>query len=52
MKNIIDLFTRNWALKLLALILSLVIFYVVRDSITKAHANPQNFGGTIDTRIR
>ena len=33
MKRLLALFTRNWSLKLLALVLALVVFYVVRGSI-------------------
>ena len=32
MNSFLDLFRRNWGLKLLALILSLVIYYSMRDS--------------------
>ena len=33
MKRFFALFTRNWSLKLLALVLALVVFFVVRSSI-------------------
>ena len=33
MKTLIGLFRRNWGLKLLALVLALVIYYSMRDSI-------------------
>ena len=33
MKRLLAVFTRNWSLKLLALVLALVVFYVVRGSI-------------------
>jgi hypothetical protein len=32
MKSILNLFRRNWGLKLLALILSLVVYYTMRNS--------------------
>jgi hypothetical protein len=32
MKMILDLFRRNWGLKLLALVLALVIFYSMREN--------------------
>ena len=38
MKKFFAIFTRNWSLKLLALILALVVFYVVRASIRSPHA--------------
>ena len=33
MKRLLAVFTRNWSLKLLALVLALVVFYVVRGSL-------------------
>ena len=33
MKRLLAVFTRNWSLKLLALVLVLVVFHVVRGSI-------------------
>ena len=33
MKRLLAVFTRNWSLKFLALVLALVVFYVVRGSI-------------------
>lgn len=33
MKKFLAIFTHNWSLKLLALVLALVVFYVVRGSI-------------------
>ena len=32
MKSFLNLFKRNWGLKILALILSLVVYYSMRDS--------------------
>ena len=32
MKAFLDIFRRNWGLKLLALVLSLVVYYSMRDS--------------------
>ena len=37
MKRFFAIFTRNWSLKLLALVLALVVFYVVRASIRSPH---------------
>ncbi len=39
MKNFLALFTRNWGLKLLALVLALVVFYGVRGSIRGPQPN-------------
>ena len=41
MKAILNLFRRNWGLKLLALALALVIYYSMRDSMGKSRI-PQN----------
>ncbi len=41
MKSFLDLFRRNWGLKLLALALALVIYYSMRDSMGSSHI-PQN----------
>lgn len=35
MKQFIPLFTRNWALKLLALVLAVLVFHAVRNSETR-----------------
>lgn len=45
MKNFFLIFTRNWGLKLLALILALVVFYGVRGSIRGSyqHVDPAIF---------
>lgn len=42
MKRLLAVFTRNWSLKLLALVLALVVFYVVRGSIRspRPHFSP------------
>ena len=42
MRIILDLFRRNWGLKLLALALALVIYYSMRDSMGKDSRMPQN----------
>ena len=40
MKRLIDFFTGNWGLKILALILALVVFYSMKEtSRTNAHDN-------------
>lgn len=41
MKAILNLFRRNWGLKLLALALALVIYYSMRDSMGNSRI-PQN----------
>lgn len=44
MKNFFSFITRNWGLKLLALILAIVVFYGVRGSIRTHHRfDTQNF---------
>ena len=51
MKRFLEVFTRNWPLKLLAFALALVIFYVVRDSIHSArplYETPSFMKGTVD----
>lgn len=40
MKRFFAVFTRNWSLKLLALVLALVVFYVVRASIRSPRTTP------------
>lgn len=41
MRTILNLFCRNWGLKLLALALALVIYYSMRDSVGSSRI-PQN----------
>ena len=41
MKTLLNLFRRNWGLKLIALVLSLVIYYSMRNS-AKTGGIPQN----------
>lgn len=48
MKRLLAIFTRNWSLKLLALVLALVVFYVVRGSIRSPHGTPSFMKGTPD----
>jgi hypothetical protein len=45
MKSIIAFFTSNFGLKLLALILAIIVFYAVRDSIKTSHgrSDPPRF---------
>lgn len=45
MKAFFSFFTRNWGLKLLSLILAIVVFYAVRDSIhsSRGHGNTPSF---------
>ena len=45
MKSIIAFFTSNFGLKLLALILAIIVFYAVRDSLVSAriHSEPPIF---------
>lgn len=43
MKLFLDIFRRNWGLKLLALILSLVIYYSMRDSADGQHVTNNPF---------
>lgn len=45
MKSIITFFTSNIGLKILALILAIIVFYAVRDSLVTArsHSEPQIF---------
>ncbi len=40
MKSIIAFFTSNFGLKILALILAIIVFYAVRDSIITSHGRP------------
>jgi hypothetical protein len=40
MNTFISLFTRNWGLKLLALVLALVVYYSMRDSIRSSQSRP------------
>ena len=42
MKTLLNIFRRNWALKLLALALALVIYYSMRNSSGRSHI-PQTF---------
>ena len=42
MKALLNLFRRNWGLKILALALALVIYYSMRDSMGKDSRIPQN----------
>ena len=42
MKTLLNIFRRNWALKLLALALALVIYYSIRNSSGRSHI-PQTF---------
>ncbi len=45
MRSIIAFFTSNFGLKLLALILAIIVFYAVRDSLVTAriHSEPPIF---------
>lgn len=43
MKAFLDLFRRNWGLKLLALILSLVVYYSMRDSANNGNVSNNPF---------
>lgn len=45
MKDFFSIFTRNWGLKLLSLILAIVVFYAVRDSLASSrwHGNTPSF---------
>ena len=45
MKSIISFFTSNFGLKILALILAIIVFYAVRDSLvtTRSHSDPPIF---------
>ena len=45
MKSVIAFFTSNFGLKLLALILAIIVFYAVRDSLVTAriHSEPPIF---------
>ncbi len=45
MKSIIAFFTSNFGLKILALILAIIVFYAVRDSLVTAriHSEPPIF---------
>ena len=45
MKSIISLFTSDFGLKILALILAIIVFYAVRDSLVTAriHSEPPIF---------
>ncbi len=43
MKTLLDLFRRNWGLKLLAFILSLVVYYSMRDSTNNDNVSPNTF---------
>ena len=47
MKAFIDLFRRNWGLKLLALVLAVVVYYSMRDGAKNAarHEPPQILKG-------
>ncbi len=42
MKRLIQFFTRNWGLKLVALALALVVYFTMRNS-PSADANPAHF---------
>ena len=42
MKAFLDIFRRNWGLKLLALVLSLVVYYSMRDSSNSNISNTQS----------
>ena len=44
MKSIIAFFTSNFGLKILALILAIIVFYAVRESLVTAriHSEPPN----------
>ena len=42
MRAVLDLFRRNWGLKLLALALALVIYYSMRDSMGNDSRIPRN----------
>ena len=48
MKSILDIFRRNWGLKLLALALAIVIYYSMRNSTTRSRVaeNPFLKGAT------
>lgn len=39
MKSIISFFTSNFGLKILALILAIIVFYAVRDSLMASHGH-------------
>ena len=43
MKAFINLFRRNWGLKLLALILSIVVYYTTRDSVKNENTSNNTF---------
>ena len=45
MRSIISFFTSNFGLKILALILAVIVFYAVRDSLASAriHSEPTIF---------
>ena len=45
MKSIISFFTSNFGLKILALILAIIVFYAVRDSLvtSRIHSEPPIF---------
>ena len=45
MKSIISFFTSNFGLKILALVLAIIVYYAVRDSLVTARGNsePQIF---------
>jgi len=41
MKSIIAFFTSNMGLKILALILAIIVFYAVRDSLATTYLRPE-----------
>ena len=46
MKAVLDMFRRNWGLKLLALVLAVVVYYSMRDEMkNSAHAAPHLLKG-------
>jgi len=41
MKSIVAFFTSNFGLKILALILAIIVFYAVRDSLVASHSRSE-----------
>lgn len=48
MTALLDIFRRNWGLKLIALVLALVIYYSMRNSTEEAVARGIFMKGTVD----
>lgn len=49
MKEFLKLFTRNWGIKILALVLALVTYFLMKDSLRNQRHNPSIFlKGTAD----